>query len=569
MKKISLPTLAFFLNISLWISLLSVSVVHSAPRIPAQVLNNGLVYCTGDVGNTLRPQSATELSGDNIVTAQIYNRLFRLQGTSMKILPELATGYRFSDDGKSLTLYLRHGVKFQHTPYFTPSRDFNATDVVFSLNRMLGREVHFSVENTPTRYSNLQNQIYHQQVHFAHPSYFAQIKLNENVQSIQAKGEWEVQIRLFTPDNNILSHLASPYAVMMSQEYAQQLAREDNLADLESFPVGTGAYKMKSYFRNQYVRLIRNEHYWGNKAKIAHIVVNLANNQSGRLLKFLNNECQIADALELSQLKILEKNKHKNYYEKEVYGMNLLYLAFNFQRPAMQDETLRRAIAQAINRKRLVERLYYGNAQIADQIIPKNAWTFRPPVQGFHHYYHPDDAKRVLSPRHLTLNLWVVNEESIFNPSPIESAELIQRDLNQAGVQVKIRYITRQFLHQSLEKGKADYDLILTGWISRRLEPEIFMQAVLSCRTQHTLTNLSHWCNTDFDDKLQQALLSPRTEWYRLYHQAQDIALRELPIIPLANARHILVVNNRVQGLNLQLVDHLQFSTLSLKQEAR
>lgn len=567
MRKISLPKWAFFLSL-LWGVILWANIAYSAPRIPVQVLNNGLVYCTSDMGNSFRQQSATELSGVNVVTAQIYNRLFRLSASG-KILPELATGYRFSENGKTLTLYLRHGVKFQHTPYFTPSREFNAMDVVFSLHRMLGRKIRFSQDTLPSRYSNLQSQIYHQQMHLVHSPYFDQIKLNENIQSIQAVGEWEVRIRLVSPDNNVLTHFASQYAVMMSQEYAKQLASEDNLADLEHFPVGTGAYQMQSYFRNQYVRLIRNEHYWGSKAKITHIVVSLANNPSSKLLKFLNNECQIADALELSQLKILEKNKRKNYYTKEVYGMNLLYLAFNFRQPIFQDRTIRYAIGQAIDRKRLVERLYYGNAREATQIIPANTWTFHPSSKYAKVSYQPDEARRILQPQHLTLNLWVVNEESIFNPSPVESSALIQRDLTQAGVAVKVRYVTRQFLYQALEKGKADYDMILTGWASPRSDPDAFMHSVLGCQVSQELSSLSHWCNGEFDKILQQARLALHSERYRFYYQAQDILLRELPIIPLANAKHLLVVNRRVKGLNIPLRDHLLFSTLSLKQEVK
>ena len=52
-----------------------------------------------------------------------------------------------------------------------------------------------------------------------------------------------------------MSHLASQYAIIFSQEYAVQLNADDNLVQLDILPVGTGPYKVKNYFRNQYVRL--------------------------------------------------------------------------------------------------------------------------------------------------------------------------------------------------------------------------------------------------------------------------------------------------------------------------
>ena len=54
----------------------------------------------------------------------------------------LAQSYSISSDGKQILINLRKGVKFHHTPWFTPTRDFNAEDVVFSINRVLGHDTY-------------------------------------------------------------------------------------------------------------------------------------------------------------------------------------------------------------------------------------------------------------------------------------------------------------------------------------------------------------------------------------------------------------------------------------------
>ncbi|VEJ09450.1 extracellular solute-binding protein [Actinobacillus delphinicola] len=568
-KRLSLRGL---LLIALGISSLS---LQAAPRIPAEVLNNGLVYCASNTGLSFNPQSAEDGTSMNIVTAQIYNRLFAIKKNSDKVMPELATGYSMSADGKTLLIYLRHHVKFQQTPWFTPTRNFNADDVVFSLNRMLGRTLDSAHPTSKILrklgyYPGLQINIYHQQAKKIRFPYFQSIKLNEKIQSIDAIGKYTVRIRLYTPDYSILSHLASQYAIIFSQEYATQLDADDNLSNLDIFPVGTGPYQLNSFFRNQYVRLVRNKHYWGKKAKIKNVVIDLSNNQSGRMLKFLNNECQIAATPELSQLEILEQSRGRNYYLHEAESMNLAYLAFNFHKDLMQDERIRRAISQAINRKRIVNALYYGNASVANHLIPNTSWAFQPDVHPFDYGYDPVQARKILAPLHLTLNLWVINEEHVYNPSPISMAEIIQYDLNKAGVNVKIRYITRPFLNQHLEDDTADYDLILTGWLSNNLDPDNFMHPILSCSTQNDVTNLSHWCNADFEYKLKQALLSNKTaQRATFYNQAQDIVLNKLPIIPIANVKRILVVKDRVRGLNSMSYGNIQFSALALKTEAK
>ena len=97
---------------------------------------------------------------------------------------------------------------------------------------------------------------------------------------------------------------------------------------MDTHPVGTGPYQVKDYVYNQYVRLIRNEAYWEKKAKIENIIVDLSADRTGRLIKFFNNECQIASYPEVSQLGLLSE-KDDRYYLQSTDGMNLAYLAFN------------------------------------------------------------------------------------------------------------------------------------------------------------------------------------------------------------------------------------------------
>lgn len=545
---------------------------QAAPRIPDVVLNNGLVYCTSSSNFSFNPQTADAGTSMNIVTEQIYNKLFEIKDNSDQVKPVLATNYSWSKDGKALWINLRRGVKFQTTPWFTPTRDFNADDVVFSLNRMLERLPDFPNFNVANRidnnatYTDRQAAIYHEEAKKVRFPYFESIKLGEKIKSVQRAGKYRVKITLFQPDYSILSHLASQYAIMFSQEYALQLGADDNLSQIDSLPVGTGAYQVKSYFRNRYVRLVRNSHYWGKKPHIEHIIIDLSTNRSGRLLKFLNNECQIAAAPEVSQLGLLRQN-HERYYLKSTDGMNLAYLAFNFSRPAMRDVDTRRAIAQAINRTRIINQIYHGSATIADGIIPTVSWASGKNSPDFAYGYRPLKAKAVLKPLKLHLNLWVLNEERIYNPAPLSTAELIQNDLAKAGVKVKIHYVTRTFLNQQLAQGTADYDLILTGWLTGNLDPDTFMHPILSCSTRKESTNLSHWCYRPFENALTQALQSSKKRLRsRFYNIAQEIALSEVPIIPLANVKRTLVINSRVKGLKLTSFGNVHFADLSLQQ---
>ena len=542
-----------------------VNTVVAAPRVPEELTDDGLIYCTHASGFSFNPQTSDAGTSMNVVTEQIYNKLFEISNTAIPT-PILAQSYSISPDGKIITIYLRKGIKFHHTDWFKPTRDFNADDVVFSLNRVLGYETYLpTLEQSSVDYKNPQYRIFHEQAKKVRFPYFESIKLNQKIESVKALNPHTVQITLFKPDASILSHLASQYAIIFSQEYAVQLNADDNLVQLDLLPVGTGPYKVKNYFRNQYVRLEKNEDYWKKDAKIKNIIIDLSTDRTGRLVKFFNGECQIASYPEVSQLGLLKEND-KRYYVKSAEGMNLAYLAFNFQNAVIQDEQVRRAIAQAINRQRIIKTIYHNTATVANNIIPNISWASSVNTPDFAYDFNPSEAKKVLQDKQLHLNMWVLNEEQVYNPAPLKTAELIKEDLNNVGVNVTIRSVTRTFLIDQLNKKSENYDMILTGWLAGNLDPDSFMRPILSCNSASEMTNLSNWCDEDFDQLMDKALDSPNL-WERahVYNQAQELILSELPIVPLANMKRVLVVNSRVRHIEMNPFGSLNFSTLSLR----
>lgn len=542
-----------------------VNTVVAAPRVPEELTDNGLIYCTHASGFSFNPQTSDAGTSMNVVTEQIYNKLFEISNTAIPT-PILAQSYSISPDGKIITIYLRKGIKFHHTDWFKPTRDFNADDVVFSLNRVLGYETYLpTLEQSAVDYKNPQYRIFHEQAKKVRFPYFESIKLNQKIESVKALNPHTVQITLFKPDASILSHLASQYAIIFSQEYAVQLNADDNLVQLDLLPVGTGPYKVKNYFRNQYVRLEKNEDYWKKDAKIKNIIIDLSTDRTGRLVKFFNGECQIASYPEVSQLGLLKEND-KRYYVKSAEGMNLAYLAFNFQNAVIQDEQVRRAIAQAINRQRIIKTIYHNTATVANNIIPNISWASSVNTPDFAYDFNPSEAKKVLQDKQLHLNMWVLNEEQVYNPAPLKTAELIKEDLNNVGVNVTIRSVTRTFLIDQLNKKSENYDMILTGWLAGNLDPDSFMRPILSCNSSSEMTNLSNWCDEDFDQLMDKALDSPNL-WERAhaYNLAQELILSKLPIVPLANMKRVLVVNSRVRHIEMNPFGSLNFSTLSLR----
>ncbi|NBI42212.1 ABC transporter substrate-binding protein [[Haemophilus] felis] len=542
--------------------------VTAAPKIPQILTDNGLVYCTHATGFSFNPQTTDAGTNMNVITEQIYNKLFEIKNHSATVTPVLAKSYSISQDGKSIIIRLKRGIQFHHTKWFKPTREFNADDVVFSINRMIGRDTYLpSIETDAIKYNNPQYQIFHQQAKKVRFPYFESIKLNEKIQSVVALSPYEVQINLFEPDASILSHLASQYAIIFSQEYALQLNADDNLVQLDLLPVGTGAYQLENSFKSQYVRLVRNPNSWQHSANIDNIIIDVSTDRTGRLVKFLNNECQIASYPEVSQLGLLAKNNER-FYVESVDGMNLSYLAFNFQKPMMRNEKIRQGISQAIDRKRIVKTIYHHTATVANNIIPDISWASTINTPDFDYDYNVEKARQNLSDSALSLTMWVLNEEQVYNPSPLKTAELIKQDLAKVGIDVNVRSVTRTYLIEQLKNKTEDYDIILAGWLAGNLDPDSFMRPILGCDAVNEITNLSNWCEPKFDHFMNEARNTSelRQRAYQ-YQQAQELILREIPIIPIANAKRMLIVNGKVKGVEMTPFGSINFQTLRLKRE--
>ena len=89
-----------------------------------------LVYCSEGSPEGFDPALYTAGTTFDASSRQIYNKLVEFERGTTVIAPSLAESYEVSEDGLVYTFMLRSGVKFHTTDYFTPTRDFNADDVV-------------------------------------------------------------------------------------------------------------------------------------------------------------------------------------------------------------------------------------------------------------------------------------------------------------------------------------------------------------------------------------------------------------------------------------------------------
>ncbi|MBW1212430.1 ABC transporter substrate-binding protein SapA [Pantoea allii] len=524
--------------------LLSLSVLSapawSAPTPAGDIRQSGFVYCVNGTLNTFNPQMASSGLTVDTLAAQLYDRLLDVDPYTYRLQSDLAASWEVRDNGATYRFHLRHGVQFQHTSNFAPTRAMNADDVVFSFARMFDRK---------HPWHNVNGGYY---------PYFDSLQFADSVQSIKKIDNDTVEFRLNSPDASFLWHLATHYAPVLSKEYADSLDKVGHQEELDRLPVGTGPFQLSEYRSGQYIRLARNPHYWKGVPRLQQVVIDLGAGGTGRLSKLLTGECDVLAYPAASQISILRDDPRLRMTLRP--GMNIAYLAFNTRKPPLDRPDVRHALALAINNERLMESIYYGTAETAASILPRASWAYDTDasITGF----DPKKAREALEAagvKDLHLRLVVPSASQSWNPAPLKTAELIQADLAQIGVRVTIVPVEGRF--QEAQLMAMNHDLTLAGWATDSNDPDSFFRPLLSCAAISSQTNYAHWCSPAFDDTLKNALLSQQLSG-RIdnYDKAQQILARELPVLPLASSLRLQAYRHDIKGLVLSPFGNASFA---------
>jgi len=498
----------------------------------AQVEQDGLVYCSEGNPEGFNPQLGTSGTTVDATSAQIYDRLLDYDDKRQQFVPALASGWQALDDGTRYRFNLRKGVSFHNTNWFEPSRPFNADDVVFSFNRWLSPQ-----------------HSYHH-VNGGRYPFFRSSGLIRLIHSIERIDEYTVDITLNQPDSSFLANLATDFAVILSEEYAQQLLSSHQPEQIDRLPIGTGPFQFELFRKDFIIRYQRHEGYWREKPEIKRLVYVITPNANKRMLKLLTGECDVIPYPLVNELSKLDQNA-----EIEVgssVSPNVSFWAFNTQRPPFDNVLVRRALAHAVNRPAIVQTIYDGNARLATGMLPETSWAYSDAEQTYP--YNPGKARELLAeagyPNGFSMTIWAMPVQRAYNPNAHRMAELMQADLARIGVDATIVSYEWNTFRQRLVDGQ--HDSVLIGWVADNADPDNFFRPVLSCAAARSGNNRAMWCNPEFDKLLVAAISESDVDQRKhLYQFIEDMVKQQAPLVPIANSLRYQAHRSDIEGVEL------------------
>ncbi|QOL27137.1 ABC transporter substrate-binding protein [Thalassotalea sp. LPB0316] len=501
-----------------------------------------IIYCSEGSPESFNPQTVTSGTTIDAIANQLYNRLITFNSEDNSIIPAIAKSWHVTRDGKKVTFYLRKDIRFHHTDYFTPTRNLNADDVLFSFNRILDPK-------NP----------YHQVVSGNFP-YFQNVNFTGLVENIEKINDYTVRISLNYPDASFLAHLASTYSVILSKEYADQLSRTGDEKLIDQLPIGTGPYKFKEYRTGSLIRYYQHEHYWQKTNNATQVVFDITTNNSGRLAKLLAGECDIV-AYPIAHKKIQE---FPDVMLESVTALNVAYLGFNTAKPPFNDKKVRQAVAHAVNKQAIIDAVYFGRAEQAKSVLPQSSWAYDKTLT--EHEYDPALARALLIdagyPDGLTIDVWAMPVQRAYNPDALTMAKLIQSDLQQIGITVNI--VSYEWVTFLRKLSRGEHQSVLLGWSADHPDPDNFFSPLLSCASAETGSNRAFWCNQAFDEILSEALSTTNPNQRKaFYRQAMAIVKDEIPLLPIAHSKRYQAKANYITGKSLDAFGGVNLSRVN------
>ncbi|MCF7702233.1 ABC transporter substrate-binding protein [Loktanella sp. M215] len=505
-----------------------------------------LVYCSEGSPEGFDPALYTAGTTFDASSHPIYDHLTEFKVGTTEVLPGLAESWEVSEDGMTVTFKLRQGVKFHANDQFTPTRDFNADDVIFTFDRQ---------GNPDNPYNSYSGGTW---------EYYGSMSMPDLVGSIEKVDDYTVTFNLTRPEAPFIANMAMDFASIVSKEYADAMMEAGTPEMLNQAPIGTGPFKFQAYQKDAVIRYLRNDDYYGDKAKVESLIFAITPDASVRYQKVQAGECHIMAYPNPADVQAMKDSPDVVVMEQE--GLNVGYLAYNTNVAPFDNAKVRKALNMAIDKQSIIDVVFQGSGQIAKNPIPPTMWSYNDGIED--DQYDPEAAKAMLEAEGVTdlsMKIWAMPVQRPYNPNARRMAELMQDDLSKVGVKVEIvSYEWGEYLERSKA---ADRDgAVLLGWTGDNGDPDNFLAVLLGCDAVGN-SNRANWCNEDFDKLIQDAKVLPtQEERAPLYEQAQQIFKDQAPWDTIAHSVVYMTMRPEVEGYVVHPLGGHIFNAVGLKE---
>lgn len=475
-----------------------------------------LRFCLGSQPRTLNPLLVADDASETVryLTGGV---LMRLNRKTQHLEPELATAWKVSADGRSITFTLRENVRFSDG---TP---FSAEDVAYTMERLMDPALH-----APGR---------------------------------DAFGGGEGKLVTKVAGRNRIT-LTFPAAVVGLDKLFDQVAIVSAHSPLKEMAV-LGPYAVAENKAGSYLLLKRNPNYWRRDAAgrqlpyIDSVRLDIQQNRDLELLRLTRGEIELINSLDAESYEKLRAKSPQMAVDAGI-GLDSEQVWFNqvasapiegYKKAWFASTLFRQAISRAINRDDMARVVYRGHARPAvSWISPANKVWFNANLQP--HRYDPQGALGLLRQEGFQLQNGTLRDRAghavefsvitnAGNKSRERMAAMMQQDLQRIGIRLNVVTLDFPSLIERITR-TFNYESCLLGLVNDELDPNAQMNVWLSSAENHQWNPGEKTPATTWEAEIDRLIrLQASTGDFKKRKQAvdrvQQIVWEQEPFIYLVN----------------------------------
>jgi peptide/nickel transport system substrate-binding protein len=488
-----------------------------------------LHFCLHTEPKTFNPLLAADDASETIryLTGGVLIRVDRLTQESQ---PDLATSWKITNAGKTITFKLRDGLQFSDG---TP---FSADDVAYTMQMLMDPATH-----SPT---------------------------GDSFRS----GDGKVDIRVLAPDRIAITF---PAPIAGLDKLFDQVAVMSAKSAKKEMAV-LGPYYISDYKAGSYVRLVRNPNYWRHDPTgkplpyIDAIKLDIQTNRDAEMLRLTRGEIDFINNLDAEYFDKLVSQNPGLAYDAGV-SLDSEQMWFNqvassplpdYKKQWFASTNFRRAVSEAINRDDLVRIVFHGHARpAAGPVSPGNKYWFNTKLAP--HPFDPKSALARLTQDGFQLHDGVLRDRgghavefsivtNAGNKYRERMATMIQQDLSDIGIKLNVVTLDFPSLIERIAR-TYNYEACLLGLTNNDLDPDSQMNVWLSSGENHQwnpgeTTPATAWeAEVDKLMQVQASSLDPKKR-KAAYDRVQEIAWEQEPFIYLVNRNALSAVSASVHN---------------------
>jgi peptide/nickel transport system substrate-binding protein len=498
------------------------------------------------------------------VITQIFETLVALKPGTTEPEPGLATEWSANEDGTVWTFQIREGVVFHD------GEPLNAEAVCFNFDRWY---------NFPAAFQNPSVSYYWQVAFggFAETDPDSGAPEDSLYASCEATDELTAVLTLTKPSATFIPALSQQAFSIASPKALQEFEADAGTVDADGVlhpegtfgtehPIGTGPFKFESWTRNDRLVLVRNEDYWGEKAKLDTLIFRPIADNAARLQALQAGEIHGYDLVEPQDIATIEGDSNLQIIDRPAF--NVAYVGMNIATKPTDDIEVRKAIAHGLDRQAVVDNFYSGRAEVATQFMPPEVVGYADDVPTYE--FDPEKAKQILTDAGYTLpvkiDFWYPTDVSRpYMPDPKRNFEAFAASLNQSGFKVVPHSApwNPDYLGRN-DNGTAG-NLRLIGWTGDYGDADNFIGTFFQSPQKAWGTTTTPL--TEIHDLLDQAEIeTDEAKREELYQEANRKIMEQLPGVPYAHSSPALAFSAAVQGYVASPTTNESFAPVSLEE---